>query len=82
MIPTNNINLETYLINLIAERDNISPEQVTLEYIEKQRAKMRGDMRYDIENDVESIGLTFLTENEFMQIKKNFDFFMDNLGHI
>jgi len=69
---TNNTDLQTYLINLIAEHDNIPPEQVILEYIEKQRIKMGEDMRYDIENDVESMGLTLLTEEEFMNDEKVF----------
>lgn len=57
--------LEDYLNRLIAEKDGIKPEEVTVEYIRQQREKRFNDLRYDCPE-----GLICFTGNEWNKIEK------------
>lgn len=69
--------LAQLLNRLIAEKDRITPEQVTVAYIRHQREKLfYGSSRYNISSSYGGhslIGLTSLTRNESDRITKIID---------
>ncbi len=75
--------LDSLFIKLIAEKDNVKPEKVTVEYIHEQREKkVYPKMRYEIGTDYSGYnetGLTFLSGEEFDEIEREANKFLDNL---
>ena len=63
------IDLHTCLTHLIAERDGIDLNEVTVAYIHEQREKIiYSDTRYDA-----PLGLISLTRNEWERVERNVD---------
>lgn len=64
--------LNEYLKNLIAKKDCVKPEEVTLQYIHNQREKrIYPNTRYDC-----PIGLKSFTRNELEQLEEAVDNYM------
>ncbi len=61
--------LDTFLTNLIAKKEGISPEEVTIEYIHEQREKkIYPNTRYECGS-----GLTSYTRKELEEIQEKVD---------
>lgn len=69
--------LESYLTRLIAKTDNIREEDVTVEYIEKQRNQLiYPEVRHEIGSDYggyDGSGLTFYTRRELDEMEESVD---------
>ena len=69
--------LKTFFGRLIAKRDGVKPEEVTLEYIrERRKEPWYKKIRFDIGSDYggyEVHGLKFYTEEEMEEMERRVD---------
>jgi hypothetical protein len=76
--------VDSYLKCLIAEKEGISPEQVSVRYIHEQREKrIYKTKRYDIGSDYggyDSSGLTVLTGEQLDEIDDRADKFLSSFA--
>lgn len=67
--------LGTFLKRLIAEVDEVKPEEVTVEYIREQRKKLYRTLRFPCEE-----GLKSYTLDELDEIKREADEFLKSFS--
>jgi len=69
--------LETLLTELIAQHDHVRPEDVTLDYIRKQReSKVTPNLRFEVGSELggyDGADVHFYTETELADLERKVD---------